>query len=74
MGEGKSIDDLLKPTMRGTIIIEEDGRKCFIYGKTRLHVTEHFPDKGKTFSEILDEIILQRASEFFRRCEEEGTD
>lgn len=54
------MDDFPKPTMKGEIIINEDGSKYFIYGKTRLHITEHFKEKGKTFREILDEIMLQR--------------
>ena len=68
------MEDFLKPTLKGEIIIDEDGKKHFIYGKIRLNITEHFPEKGKTLSEILDEIILQRASELFQRCEEEGTE
>ena len=54
------MDDCLKPTMRGELTTGKDGKKHFVYGKTRLNVTEHF---AKTFSEILDEIILKRAQE-----------
>lgn len=54
------MDDFLKPTMKGEIIINEDGSKYFIYGKIRLHITEHFRENGKTFRELLDQIILQR--------------
>ena len=57
------MDDCLKPTMRGEFTTDEDGKKHFVYGKTRLNVTEHFAENGKTFSEILDEIILKRAQE-----------
>ena len=49
--------------MRGEFTTDKDGKKHFVYGKTRLNVTEHFAEKGKTFSEILDEIILKRAQE-----------
>ena len=55
------MDDFLKPTTRGEIIIDEDGKKHFIYGKFRLNVTEHFVENGKTFSEILDEMVLAKA-------------
>lgn len=55
------MEDFLHPKMKGELIIDEDGKKHFIFGKTRLNITEHFPEKGKTFSEILDEIILERA-------------
>ena len=51
------MDDCLKPTMRGELTTGKDGKKHFVY------VTEHFAEKGKTFSEILDEIILKRAQE-----------
>lgn len=57
------MDDYLKPEIKGEIITGVDGRKHFTYGKTRLHVTEHFPEKGKTFRELLDELILDRIRE-----------
>lgn len=55
------MDDFLKPTTRGELIIDEDGKKHFIYGKLRLNITEHFVENGKTFSEILDEMVLAKA-------------
>ena len=55
------MEDFLKPVMRGELTTDENGKKHFMYGKTRLNVTEHFAEKGKTFSEILDEIVLARA-------------
>lgn len=54
------MDDFLHPKMKGEIIIDEDGKKHFILGKTRLNITEHFAENGKTFSEILDEVVLRR--------------
>lgn len=56
-------DSLDKPTTRGELTIGEDGKIHFTYGKLRLNVTEHFAENGKTFSELLDEIILARAKE-----------
>lgn len=55
------MDDFLKPVMQGELIIDENGKKHFVCGKTRLNITEHFAENGKTFSEILDEIVLDRA-------------
>ncbi|MCM1222427.1 MAG: hypothetical protein NC548_48960 [Lachnospiraceae bacterium] len=57
------MDDYLKPVMRGTLTTDENGQKHFVYGKLRLNVTEHFAEKGKTFRELLDEIILEKAHE-----------
>lgn len=57
------MDDYLKPTMRGEFTSDENGKKHFIYGKTRLGVSEHFREDGKTFREILDQIILNKIHE-----------
>lgn len=57
------MEDFLKPVMRGELTTDENGKKHFVYGKTRLNITEHFAENGKTFSEILDEIVLNRAQE-----------
>lgn len=55
------MNDYLKPMTRGELTTDEDGKKHFTYGKLRLNVTEHFVENGKTFSEILDEMVLAKA-------------
>lgn len=33
----------------------------FIYGNTRIKITEHFPDVGKTLDELLADVIQYAA-------------
>lgn len=33
----------------------------FIYGNTRIKITEHFPDVGKTLNELLADVIQYAA-------------
>lgn len=33
----------------------------FIYGNTRIRITEHFPDVGKTLDELLADVIQYAA-------------
>ena len=41
--------------------VEEDGQEYFYIGKTRIKITEHFPEKGKTMGELIEELILYAA-------------
>lgn len=40
-----------------------DGRMCYVQGKNRIIITEHFPDKGKSLEDLLLELILKTAAE-----------
>ena len=37
--------------------ITENGQEYFIFGKTRIKVCEHFAERGKTFEELLYDVI-----------------
>lgn len=40
-----------------------DGRMCYVQGKNRIIITEHFPDKGKSLEDLLLDLILRNAAE-----------
>ena len=42
---------------------DEDGQRYFYIGKTRIKITEHFPEKGKTMGELIEDLILYAARE-----------
>ena len=35
----------------------KDGQLYFIHGKTRIKVTEHFPEGGKSLNTLLEDVI-----------------
>ncbi len=41
--------------------VEEDGREYCQIGKTRIRITEHFPEKGRTMGELIEELVLYAA-------------
>ena len=41
--------------------VDEDEQTVFHRGKNRIKVTEHFAEKGKPMSELLEELILYAA-------------
>ena len=41
--------------------VGEDGQAYFHIGKTRIKITEHFPEKGRTVGELVEELILHAA-------------
>lgn len=41
--------------------ITVDGTLYFLYGNTRIKVTEHFADSGKTVVDLLEDVILYEA-------------
>ncbi len=41
-------------------VIDQDGAKCFTFGNTRIKVVEHFAEQGKTLSQLLAELVLQK--------------
>ena len=40
---------------------EPDGEKFFYIGNTKIKVSEHFNDKGKTIEELLEDVIKYSA-------------
>lgn len=41
--------------------ITENGQEYFIFGKNRIKVCEHFAEKGKTFEELICDVIEYEA-------------
>lgn len=41
--------------------IDQDGAKCFTFGKTKIKVIEYFAEQGKQLSQLLAELVLQEA-------------
>lgn len=41
--------------------VGEDGQEYFHMGKTRIKITEHFPEKGRAMGELIEELILYAA-------------
>ena len=39
----------------------KDTTQYFTYGNTRIRITEHFPDVGKTLNELLADVIQYAA-------------
>ena len=42
--------------------IEEDGLLYFYCGNTRIQVTDHFAENGKTMGELMEDFILREAN------------
>lgn len=55
--------DDLEPTLENTsvYVIEPDGALYFYCGNTKIKVTEHFAEEGKTMGELLEEYIIREA-------------
>ena len=41
--------------------VEEDGQEYFYIGKTRIKITEHFPETGADMRELMAKMILSAA-------------
>ncbi len=41
--------------------VGEDGQEYFHIGKTSIKITEHFPEKGRTMGELIEDLILYAA-------------
>ena len=46
---------------KGYYTEDENGQLYFHYKKTRIKVIKHFPEEGKTYSELIEELILREA-------------
>ena len=56
-------DNEQEPTLKNISFyaIEEDGCLYHYCGKTRIKVHEHFPDHGKSVSDLIENVILHTA-------------
>ena len=52
-----------EPTLADTAIyiIDEDGVEYYCCGNTKIKITEHFVEEGKTMGELLEELIIREA-------------
>jgi len=52
-----------EPTLENTsfYVTEPDGTRYFYCGNTRIKVTEHFAEKGKTVSELVEDVVRYAA-------------
>jgi len=41
--------------------VDEEGQEYFYIGKNRIKITEHFPEKGKTMRELIEDLVLYAA-------------
>lgn len=37
--------------------VVENGIRYFVFGNTRIRITEHFPENGKQIGELIEEIV-----------------
>lgn len=47
----------------GTTIITDNGEQFFVFGKTRIKITEHFQENGKPLEELIDKLIQYKVRE-----------
>lgn len=45
------------PASRGELLTI-NGTQYFVLGKTRIKVTEHFPEKGPSISSLIEDLII----------------
>ena len=52
-----------EPTLADTAIyiIDENGVEYYCCGNTKIKITEHFAEEGKTMGELLEELIIREA-------------
>ena len=41
--------------------VDEDGQEYFYIGKTRVKITEHFPDEGKSIGDLIEDMVFYDA-------------
>lgn len=51
----------------GSITTTDHGIQYFVIGKTRIKITEHFPENGKSIDELIDGLIQQKIREKVRK-------
>lgn len=51
----------------GITITDTDGNQYFIFGKSRIKITEHFADKGKSIDDLISDLIRAKIKEQITR-------
>jgi hypothetical protein len=46
----------------GKTVMEESGTQYFVVGKYKIKVSEHFPERGKTIDNLLEDAVHRAAS------------
>ncbi len=54
---GTNRNNILTPHFNKSTIIE-NGVQYFVYGKNRIKITEHFATEGKSFGDMMVDVIL----------------
>lgn len=49
-------------TVKGQLLKAENGTEYFIYGNSRIKVSEHFAREGKPLKELIEDVIQHTAS------------
>lgn len=47
----------------GITMTDTDGNQYFIFGKSRIKITEHFADKGKSIDDLISDLIRAKIKE-----------
>lgn len=48
---------------KGTTMTDNNGNQYFVMGKTRIKITEHFADNGKSINELVTDLIEAKIKE-----------
>lgn len=48
---------------KGTTMTDNDGNQYFVMGRTRIKITEHFADNGKSINELVTDLIEAKIRE-----------
>lgn len=48
---------------KGTTITDNNGNQYFVLGRTRIKITEHFADNGKSINELVTDLIEAKIKE-----------
>lgn len=48
---------------QGITITDADGNQYFIFGKSRIKITEHFKDNGKSIDDLISDLIQIKIKE-----------
>ena len=52
---------------QGITMTDTDGNQYFILGKTRIKITEHFSDNGKSIDDLISDLIQAKIKEQITR-------
>ena len=45
----------------GRVLVAEDGKQYFVYGKNHIEISEHFATSGKKLDALLTDVMLYTA-------------